>query len=789
MNVRRRSLKMNLFVLLVIFQSIIISIDSRSLDTVNFPESPSEYVDKKEEKRVELKETLPPPEPCKFGLTFCGEDESKYLPQEFIESSRREKLPNFGRSRNIKNKWKYIIQIAQIVNSSSYTEVLICEKPGKTCINDIDSPDGEGSTVCRQAYRRQRLLAMDENGEPSVDSFPLPSGCICHHMQNDPNLRRAYIFNNKTEEKVQNVDTSNHSDINLRFTQVNAPIDLICSTDEESQISLTNGRIRRNNGIIIIFPDEPVTSIVDMSSFKRNDDLSERSNVNLVELFQRKEMIRKVEPCPNGDSFCQLLASYPKNFINAAVNHSSADIVAQRVGTFENGEVPLCVSVTEIIHPQKGRNIHGEWRHIVNTDIYMQGWRVQVVSKGNNKVRQISYVLHVSSTLIEKDDKTTGKIWAQIPDSNADIVDRSVVAAKSASRNWAKLSYEKRAAYLIKAADLLESRLDEFAILESQDQGKPVSLAKKRVIHCTTRIPCHQLLYTISCRAPALMAGNTVVCKPSEITSVTAWKLCHIFDEIGLPRGVVNLICGLGGKTGEALIKHPTINAISFTGKLSLELGGKNPGIIFEDADIDKAINTFIRACFMNQGEVCLCIERLFVQESIFEEFKDKFVAKTKKLKVGDPNDPDVFMGPLISSEHQEKVRYYVDLAVKEGANIECGEPANHMGFLDSKFTDGRKYLDPLFALLHFQHRKRFIQRANDVEYGLCAVVFTNDIHLAHKTAAALEVGTVWVNSWLIRDLTMPFGGMKQSGMGREGLLHSIETFTEEKTTCIQLSH
>uniref|UniRef100_A0A0K2VC96 Putative LOC100875017 [Megachile rotundata] n=1 Tax=Lepeophtheirus salmonis TaxID=72036 RepID=A0A0K2VC96_LEPSM len=235
---------------------------------------------------------------------------------------------------------------------------------------------------------------MDENGEPSVDSFPLPSGCICHHMQNDPNLRRAYIFNNKTEEKVQNVDTSNHSDINLRFTQVNAPIDLICSTDEEFQISLTNGRIRRNNGIII-FPDEPVTSIVDMSSFKRNDDLSERSNVNLVELFQRKEMIRKVEPCPNGDSFCQLLASYPKNFINAAVNRSnqlnnlqpyefnqyhssvcqdsSADIVAQRVGTFENGEVPLCVSVTEIIHPQKGRNIHGEWRHIVNTDIYMQG--------------------------------------------------------------------------------------------------------------------------------------------------------------------------------------------------------------------------------------------------------------------------------------------------------------------------------------------------------------------------------------------------------------------------------
>ncbi|XP_040567612.1 2-aminomuconic semialdehyde dehydrogenase [Lepeophtheirus salmonis] len=470
-----------------------------------------------------------------------------------------------------------------------------------------------------------------------------------------------------------------------------------------------------------------------------------------------------------------------------------------------------------------------------------------------------------TQSYLDSFNPATGKIWAQIPDSNADIVDRSVVAAKSASRNWAKLSYEKRAAYLIKAADLLESRLDEFAILESQDQGKPVSLAKKvdipRAIynlrcfaHCwpylresstvqpefhainySTRSPVgvaalispwNLPLYLLTFKiAPALMAGNTVVCKPSEITSVTAWKLCHIFDEIGLPRGVVNLICGLGGKTGEALIKHPTINAISFTGssktgskiagiaaplmkKLSLELGGKNPGIIFEDADIDKAINTFIRACFMNQGEVCLCIERLFVQESIFEEFKDKFVAKTKKLKVGDPNDPDVFMGPLISSEHQEKVRYYVDLAVKEGANIECGEPANHMGFLDSKFTDGyffpptiitgiadsspimkEEIFGPVVCITPFSTPEEVIQRANDVEYGLCAVVFTNDIHLAHKTAAALEVGTVWVNSWLIRDLTMPFGGMKQSGMGREGLLHSIETFTEEKTTCIQLSH
>ena len=338
-----------------------------------------------------------------------------------------------------------------------------------------------------------------------------------------------------------------------------------------------------------------------------------------------------------------------------------------------------------------------------------------------------------------------GKVWAQIPDSDPEDVNQAVQAAKTAFKSWKKLSVNQRAQYLIKAADLLESKLDEFAQAESRDQGKPVGLAKRMdipravlnlkafatgqchlletsnelveagVINYTKRSPIgvagliapwNLPLYLLTFKiGPALMAGCTVVCKPSEMTTVTAWMLCKIFQEVGLPNGVLNLVCGLGSKAGQALVEHPDVKVISFTGstkvgkhiaqvagpmmkRLSLELGGKNPALVFKDARLDQAVPTLIRAAFLNQGEICLCTSRIYVQEDIYEEFLKEFVASAKKLKFGDPNDPEVFMGALNSKVHLDKVVYYAKLATEEGGTIQCGYGLNSMD-LDDKIKDG----------------------------------------------------------------------------------------------------
>ena len=350
-----------------------------------------------------------------------------------------------------------------------------------------------------------------------------------------------------------------------------------------------------------------------------------------------------------------------------------------------------------------------------------------------------------SKAYLDSYEPGNGQVWAQIPDSDPEDVDQAVQAAKTAFKSWKKLSVNQRAQYLIKAADLLESRLDEFAQAESRDQGKPVGLAKRMdipravlnlkafatgqchlletsnelveagVINYTKRSPIgvagliapwNLPLYLLTFKiGPALMAGCTVVCKPSEMTTVTAWMLCKIFQEVGLPNGVLNLVCGLGSKAGQALVEHPDVKVISFTGstkvgkhiaqvagpmmkRLSLELGGKNPALVFKDARLDQAVPTLIRAAFLNQGEICLCTSRIYVQEDIYEEFLKEFVVSAKKLKFGDPNDPEVFMGALNSKVHLDKVVYYAKLATEEGGTIQCGYGLNSMD-LDDKIKDG----------------------------------------------------------------------------------------------------
>mgnify|MGYP001358011067 FL=1 len=350
-----------------------------------------------------------------------------------------------------------------------------------------------------------------------------------------------------------------------------------------------------------------------------------------------------------------------------------------------------------------------------------------------------------SKAYLDSYEPGNGQVWAQIPDSDPEDVNQAVQAAKTAFKSWKKLSVNQRAQYLIKAADLLESKLDEFAQAESRDQGKPVGLAKRMdipravlnlkafatgqchlletsnelveagVINYTKRSPIgvagliapwNLPLYLLTFKiGPALMAGCTVVCKPSEMTTVTAWMLCKIFQEVGLPNGVLNLVCGLGSKAGQALVEHPDVKVISFTGstkvgkhiaqvagpmmkRLSLELGGKNPALVFKDARLDQAVPTLIRAAFLNQGEICLCTSRIYVQEDIYEEFLKEFVASAKKLRFGDPNDPEVFMGALNSKVHLDKVVYYAKLATEEGGTIQCGYGLNSMD-LDDKIKDG----------------------------------------------------------------------------------------------------
>lgn len=460
-------------------------------------------------------------------------------------------------------------------------------------------------------------------------------------------------------------------------------------------------------------------------------------------------------------------------------------------------------------------------------------------------------------------EPATGMVYTKCADSDAADINDAVSAAKQALPAWSNLPVEQRAALLYRIAELIDANTPELAAAESKDQGKPVWLAQSvdiprvaanfrffagAVLHhqelathqtvsggfalnYTLRRPVGVVglispwnlpLYLLSWKiAPALAVGNTAVCKPSELTPQTACMLAELFNEAGLPPGVCNMVFGRGATAGEALTRHPEVPAISFTGgtktaesivkataadfkKLSLELGGKNPNIIFADADLDACVEKTIRSSFLNQGEICLCGSRILVQESLYAEFLRRFVAATKNLKVGDPTSPDSFMGALVSAEHRQKVLGYIALAKQHGGEVVAGgEQVNPGGrfaggyFVAPTIICGlpqkcpvvqEEIFGPVVTVGKFSTEAEAIELANDVRYGLSASIWTADLNRAHRVAAALDVGQVWINTWMLRDLRVPFGGVKASGIGREGGEHSIEFFTEVKNICINVA-
>jgi aminomuconate-semialdehyde/2-hydroxymuconate-6-semialdehyde dehydrogenase len=448
----------------------------------------------------------------------------------------------------------------------------------------------------------------------------------------------------------------------------------------------------------------------------------------------------------------------------------------------------------------------------------------------------------------------SGNVLAEIPDSDHRDVALAVDAAKRSFPSWSTTRTEERSRILLKLADLIEQNLDELARIESDDNGKPVSLARRMDIpravanfrffatailhhaseaHVTDNValnytlrqpvgvaglisPWNLPLYLLSWKiAPAIASGNTCIAKPSELTPLTANRLAELSLEAGLPPGVMNIVHGYGAKAGAAICAHPDVPLISFTGgtvtgakvastaaplfkKLSLELGGKNPNLIFADADLDDAIATSIQSSFANQGEICLCGSRIFVERSIYEEFVARFVDATKKLRIGDPTEPSTDIGALISEDHLRKVTGYLTLAKEEGGTIVTGgnridrpgffmEPAIITGLGTDCRVLQEEIFGPVVTITPFDGDADAIRAANSTRYGLSATVWTRDLQRAHRVAAALHAGTVWINCWLLRDLRVPFGGMKESGVGREGGFDSLQFFTEAKNVCVKL--
>jgi len=338
------------------------------------------------------------------------------------------------------------------------------------------------------------------------------------------------------------------------------------------------------------------------------------------------------------------------------------------------------------------------------------------------------------------------------------------------------------------------------------------------VVGCIS--PWNLPLYLFSWKiAPALAAGNCVVAKPSEVTPMTAYLLSELCIEAGLPKGVLNIVHGLGHSAGNAIVSHDKVKAISFTGgtqtgahiariaapkfkKLSLELGGKNPNIIFADCDYDKMLSTTMRSSFANQGQICLCGSRIFVERPIYERFKKDFVERVKNLKVGDPNEKDSKMGAVVSKAHQEKVLSYVALAQEEGGTVLAGGKALTIEgrckegyFIAPTIIEGLDYncrtnqeeiFGPVVTIMPFDKEEEVLMYANSVQYGLASTLWTSNISRATRMSQQLHAGIVWVNCWLLRDLRTPFGGVKASGVGREGGFHALDFFTEPKNVCIE---
>jgi len=460
-----------------------------------------------------------------------------------------------------------------------------------------------------------------------------------------------------------------------------------------------------------------------------------------------------------------------------------------------------------------------------------------------------------SGEYLDNFNPATGEAYSLLADSDERDVEAAVEAARTAFPAWGSLSAEARHDHLIRIATLIERDLESLAVAESIDQGKPVSLARTvdipravsnfkfyataamhtaneshdmhgTAINYTLRQPLGVVgcispwnlpLYLFTWKvAPALAAGCTVVAKPSEITPMTAYLLSELCIEAGLPPGVLNIVHGTGPKVGAAIVAHKEVKAISFTGgtatgeaiartaapmfkKLSLELGGKNPNIIFADCNYEEMLATTVRSSFSNQGEICLCGSRIFVERPIYEKFKKDFVERTVALKVGDPADSATDVGAIVSKQHFEKILSYIDLAKTEGGKVLTGgsgdssagwfiEPTVIEGLPHDCRTNQEEIFGPVVTIMPFDTEEEVLAQANSVRYGLSATVWTENLSRAHRVAAKIDSGVVWVNCWLLRDLRTPFGGMKDSGMGREGGFEALRFFTEEKNVCVKIS-
>jgi aminomuconate-semialdehyde/2-hydroxymuconate-6-semialdehyde dehydrogenase len=455
-------------------------------------------------------------------------------------------------------------------------------------------------------------------------------------------------------------------------------------------------------------------------------------------------------------------------------------------------------------------------------------------------------------------EPATGEVYSRVPDSDESDVRRAVEAAHRAFPAWSALSSAERGRVLRRIGDLIRGRLDDLARAESVDSGKPVSLARSLdipraaqnfeffadaatqwstechaegpflnytlrrplgVVGCIS--PWNLPLYLLSWKvAPALAAGNCVVAKPSEVTPMTAYLLSRICQEAGLPAGVLNLVHGLGDRAGAPLCEHPSVAAISFTGstrtgariaqtaaplfkKVSLEMGGKNPTVVFADCDFEEAVATTIRAAFLNQGEICLCGSRIFVEKPLYARFKAALVERLHALRPGDPLLPGTEQGAVVSLPHLEKILGYLDLAKTEGGTFLTGgkrvtvegrcqggwfvEPTLIEGLSPDCRTNQEEIFGPVASLTPFDDEAEVLSWANGVRYGLAASLFTRDLSRAHRFAGALASGIIWVNCWMVRDLRTPFGGMKDSGVGREGGLDVFRFFTEPRNICVKV--
>jgi len=469
---------------------------------------------------------------------------------------------------------------------------------------------------------------------------------------------------------------------------------------------------------------------------------------------------------------------------------------------------------------------------------------------------------YISGLFIEPDSKewmddyspATGEIIGQVPKSQKSDVDRAVKAAKDALPYWSSLTNIQRADWLDKIADNLETKYEDIAHLESKDTGKPISLAREvdayrsvknfrffgemirnleeesfemedannRVIYKPVGVgalitPWNLPLYLLSWKvAPAIGMGNTVICKPSELTPLTADLLMKSIDEIGLPKGVINLIHGDGMGAGAPLVSHEDVDLVSFTGgtstganvaqsaavsfkKLSLELGGKNASIIFDDCDLEKTVPGVVRSGFLNQGQVCLCGSRILVQENVYDKFVDRFVNEVENMKIGDPSNEDTKLGALISPEHLSKVEEYIQIAKDEGGTILTG------GYpcLPKEFENGNwiaptviadldvssrcsieEIFGPVVTIHKFVNEEEAIKIANNTRYGLAGSIWTTDLEKGNRVAESIHTGMIWINTWLHRDLRVPFGGVKDSGVGREGGRWSLGFFSETMNIC-----